>query len=159
MIEDEMKVVITYGTFDLFHVGHVRLLKRLSELGDKLIVGISLDEFNNLKGKKSFFSYEERAEIVSACKYVDFVFPECDWEQKRDDIIKYQADIFAMGEDWEGKFDFLNDICDVVYLPRTEDISTTEIKNKLSELKKDDLDNIENTLHSVIDIVRTLSNK
>ncbi|AWK81301.1 glycerol-3-phosphate cytidylyltransferase [Photobacterium damselae] len=153
------KIIITYGTFDLFHVGHVRLLKRLKSLGDKLIVGISSDEFNQLKGKQSFFSYQERSEIVSACQYVDVVFPEHNWEQKVNDITKYKADIFAMGEDWMGEFDFLKEHCEVVYLPRTENISTTDIKNKLSQIKKNDLDQIENTLHSVIDIVRTLSNK
>lgn len=152
-----MKVVITYGTFDLFHVGHIRLLKRLSELGDKLIVGISSDEFNHSKGKKSFFSYEERAEIVQSCRYVDEVFPEHCWEQKIDDIKKYQADIFAMGDDWEGKFDFLSEQCDVVYLPRTEDISTTDIKTKLSSLNSDKLESIENSLHDVISIVKAMS--
>ena len=100
-----MKTVITYGTFDLFHVGHIRLLKRLRALGDKLIVGISTDEFNALKGKKSFFSYEERAEIIESCKYVTVVFPEKNWQQKKSDIAKYNADVFAMGDDWQGKFD------------------------------------------------------
>lgn len=152
-----MKVVITYGTFDLFHVGHIRLLERLSNLGDKLVVGISSDEFNDLKGKSSFFSYEERAEIVRACRYVDDVFPEHAWEQKRVDIEKYNASIFAMGDDWTGKFDDLQDICDVVYLPRTEDISTTKIKNMLSTLKKSELDKIESSLHNVIEIVKAMS--
>lgn len=154
-----MKVVITYGTFDLYHVGHIRLLKRLSEQGDKLIVGISSDEFNLSKGKKSFFSYEERAEIVQSCRYVDEVFPENCWEQKIDDIKKYNADIFAMGDDWEGKFDFLADTCQVVYLPRTEDISTTDIKTKLSNLDLDKLESIENSLHDVISIVKAMSAK
>ncbi len=131
-----MKTVITYGTFDLFHVGHIRLLKRLKELGDKLVVGISSDEFNAIKKKQAFFSYEERAEIVAACQYVDEVFPEHEWEQKRSDIKKYKADIFAMGDDWSGKFDDLNDICQVVYLSRTDNISTTKIKNTLSSLNK-----------------------
>ncbi|HEQ3516416.1 TPA: adenylyltransferase/cytidyltransferase family protein [Vibrio cholerae] len=152
-----MKVVITYGTFDLFHVGHVRLLKRLREIGDKLIVGISSDEFNEVKGKKSFFSYEERAEIVAACKYVDHVFPEHDWGQKQDDIKKYGVSIFAMGNDWEGKFDFLSDLCEVRYLHRTEDISTTKIKKNLSSLSKNELDKIERSLHDVIEIVKTMS--
>lgn len=154
-----MKVVITYGTFDLFHVGHIRLLKRLKALGDKLVVGISSDEFNDLKGKKSFFSYEERAEILLACKYVDEVFPECNWEQKPLDIKKYSADIFAMGDDWKGKFDDLNSICEVVYLPRTEDISTTKTKKTLLGLKNSDLEKIESSLHDVINIVKTLSVK
>ncbi|EOA6574748.1 adenylyltransferase/cytidyltransferase family protein [Vibrio cholerae] len=152
-----MKTVITYGTFDLFHVGHVRLLKRLSELGERLIVGISSDEFNELKGKKSFFSYEERAEIVLSSKYVDFVFPENSWEQKREDIIKYNAHLFAMGDDWIGKFDSLMDICDVVYLPRTEDISTTKIKKTLSNIHVAELDKIESSLHDIISVVKAIS--
>ncbi|PMO41098.1 glycerol-3-phosphate cytidylyltransferase [Vibrio sp. 10N.222.52.B12] len=152
-----MKTVITYGTFDLFHVGHVRLLKRLSELGDRLVVGISSDEFNELKGKKSFFSYAERAEIVAACQYVNEVFPEHDWEQKQSDVQRFNADIFAMGDDWEGKFDFLSEYCEVVYLPRTENVSTTDIKKKLSSLKKTDLDKIESSLHNVIEIVKAMT--
>lgn len=154
-----MKTIITYGTFDLFHVGHVRLLKRLSELGDQLIVGISSDEFNLLKGKNSFFSYEERSEIVTSCKYVTNVFPEHDWKQKREDIIKFKADIFAMGDDWEGKFDDLSNVCKVVYLPRTEYVSTTQIKNNLSKVDSAELDRIESSLHDVISIVKSLSLK
>lgn len=152
-----MTTVITYGTFDLFHVGHVRLLRRLSELGDRLIVGISTDQFNDIKGKKSFCSYEERAEIVQSCKYVDYVFPENNWEQKIVDIKKYNADIFAIGDDWQGKFDELNEFCEVLYLSRTENISTTQIKKKLSELNKDKLDTIESSLHDVIEIVKAMS--
>ncbi|MGR5519469.1 adenylyltransferase/cytidyltransferase family protein [Vibrio sp. PNB22_4_2] len=152
-----MKTVITYGTFDLFHVGHVRLLKRLSELGDQLVVGISSDEFNEVKGKSSFFSYEERAEIVAACGYVDEVFPEHHWEQKKDDILRFSADIFAMGDDWEGKFDDLSEFCDVVYLQRTEDVSTTQIKQTLSTLNRSKLEDIEHSLHDVISIVKAMS--
>lgn len=152
-----MKIVITYGTFDLFHVGHIRLLKRLSELGDKLIVGISSDSFNELKGKKSFFSYEERAEIVAACKYVDEVFPENYWEQKLEDIKKYDASVFAMGSDWKGKFDYLSDLCEVIYLPRSENISTTQIKKTLSSMNRNELEKIERSLHDVIEIVKTMS--
>lgn len=154
-----MKTIITYGTFDLFHVGHVRLLKRLSELGDQLIVGVSSDEFNLSKGKNSFFSYDERAEIVSSCKYVTSVFPEHCWKQKREDIIKYKADIFAMGDDWEGKFDNLSNSCKIVYLPRTEYVSTTQIKNSLSKVDSAELDRIESSLHDVISIVKSLSVK
>lgn len=154
-----MKVVITYGTFDLFHVGHIRLLKRLRALGDRLFVGISSDEFNTQKGKNSFFSFEERAEILESCKYVSKVFPEHNWQQKRSDIIKYEASIFAMGDDWKGKFDDLSDLCKVVYLPRTEDISTTEIKTALSKVNTDELDKIESSLHDVINIVKSLSLK
>jgi len=159
MNKTAQKIVITYGTFDLFHVGHIRLLKRLRALGDQLIVGISSDEFNSIKGKKSFFSYDERAEIVESCKYVTSVFPEHHWEQKREDIVKNNATIFAMGDDWEGKFDDLGDLCEVVYLPRTEDISTTEIKNALSKVNVAELDKIESSLHDVINIVKTLSLK
>ncbi|EEF16039.1 glycerol-3-phosphate cytidylyltransferase [Actinobacillus minor 202] len=151
-------VVITYGTFDLFHIGHVRLLKRLRALGDKLIVGLSSDEFNAIKGKKSFFSYEERKEILLSCKYVDEVFPEHNWEQKIDDVQKYQADIFGMGNDWVGKFDELNAYCRVVYLERTEDISTTEIKNNLSRITPKQCQELESSLHSALDIIKTVSN-
>ncbi|HHB1597062.1 TPA: adenylyltransferase/cytidyltransferase family protein, partial [Vibrio campbellii] len=143
-------------TFDLFHVGHIRLLKRLRSLGDKLVVGISTDDFNRKKGKQSFFSYDERSEILRACRYVDDVFPEENWDQKKHDILKYEAKIFAMGDDWQGKFDELNDICEVVYLARTKEISTTEIKRKLSTIKGDDLDKIESSLHTVIEIVKSL---
>lgn len=152
-----MIVVITYGTFDLFHVGHVRLLKRLKELGSKLIVGISSDEFNKVKGKNSFFSYEERAEIVSSCRYVDGVFPEHTWEQKRSDILKYKASILGMGDDWEGKFDDFNDICSVVYLERTENVSSTKIKKSLSAVTSEDIVKIEDQLHGLISIVKSLA--
>lgn len=151
-----MKVVITYGTFDLFHVGHVRLLERLSKLGDKLIVGISSDEFNKLKGKESFFSYEERAEIVKSCKFVDDVFPEHEWEQKKEDVLKYNASVFAMGDDWYGKFDFLKEHCDVLYLPRTEKISTTNIKERLASIKECDINLIETTLLDTIKLLRNM---
>jgi glycerol-3-phosphate cytidylyltransferase len=103
-----MTNVITYGTFDLFHVGHVRLLQRLRSLGDRLIVGCSTDEFNDIKGKKSVIRYNERAEILSSCKYVDLVIPETTWEQKCSDIQKHDVRIFAMGDDWVGKFDHLS---------------------------------------------------
>ena len=126
-----MKTVITYGTFDLFHVGHVRLLKRLKSMGDKLVVGCSTDEFNALKGKKTVIQYAHRLEILLACRYVDKVIPEYSWEQKRLDIEKESADIFAMGDDWVGKFDELSNICDVIYLPRTDNVSSSEIKKKL----------------------------
>ncbi|MFX1410734.1 MAG: glycerol-3-phosphate cytidylyltransferase [Promethearchaeota archaeon] len=123
-----MMNVITYGTFDLFHYGHLRLLKRAKELGDKLIVAVSSDEFNKIKGKDCVYSYEHRSKIVEAIKYVDKVIPERSWEQKRNDIKKYHIDIFVMGDDWKGKFDDLKDLCKVVYLPRTPGISTTDLK-------------------------------
>ncbi|MBM7560127.1 glycerol-3-phosphate cytidylyltransferase [Marinitoga litoralis] len=131
-----MRTVITYGTFDLFHIGHLRLLQRAKELGDKLIVAVSTDEFNQLKGKKSIIPYEQRAEIVKNIKCVDMVIPENNWEQKIEDIKKYNVDIFVMGEDWKGNFDFLKEYCEVVYLPRTEGISSTEIKNILQHISK-----------------------
>ncbi|MCW3171045.1 adenylyltransferase/cytidyltransferase family protein [Shewanella subflava] len=130
-----MKTIITYGTFDLFHFGHVRLFKRLKDLGDRLIVGVSTDEFNALKGKAAFFNYQQRIEIVEACKYVDMVIAETDWRQKRSDIIRLNADVFAIGDDWAGKFDDLNDICNVLYLERTQQISTTDIKNNLANTR------------------------
>ncbi len=121
--------VITYGTFDLFHLGHLRLLERAAALGDYLLVGISTDEFNwREKSKICVQSYEERAAIVSALKVVNEVFPEESWEQKVEDIKKYKADIFVMGDDWLGKFDFLKDYCQVTYLERTPGVSTSERK-------------------------------
>ncbi len=136
------KVVLTYGTFDLFHIGHLKLLKRLSELGDELIVAVSTDEFNELKGKKTIIPYEQRAEIVESIKYVNKVIPENSWAQKVEDIKEYGVDIFSMGHDWEGKFDELKEFCEVVYLPRTEGISSTELKgalNKISEINIQDI--------------------
>ena len=129
-----MKKVITYGTYDLLHYGHIALLKRAKALGDYLIVGLSTDEFNwNEKQKKSYFSYEERKAMLEAIRYVDEVIPEEGWDQKVKDVQKYGADIFVMGDDWKGKFDFLKDYCEVVYLPRTPEISTTKIKTELHE--------------------------
>ena len=125
------KTVITYGTFDMFHIGHLKLLKRLKNLGDELIVVVSSDEFNKSKGKKVMIPYAQRAEIVENIKCVDLVIPENNWEQKVTDVQKYNVDIFAMGNDWEGKFDFLKEYCDVVYLSRTENISTTKLKKSL----------------------------
>ncbi len=126
------KTVITYGTFDMFHIGHLRLLRRLADLGDKLIVAVSADEFNELKDKTVLIPYEQRAEIVRNIKCVDTVIPESTWEQKIDDINKYDVDIFAIGDDWKGKFDFLKEHCEVVYLERTKDISTTQLKKSLT---------------------------
>ncbi|EAG7334711.1 glycerol-3-phosphate cytidylyltransferase [Listeria monocytogenes] len=126
-----MKKVITYGTFDLLHWGHIHLLKRAKALGDYLIVAISSDEFNRIKHKEAYHSYEHRKLIIEAIRYVDEVITENNWEQKRDDIEKYGIDVFVMGDDWEGEFDFLKDVCEVVYLPRTEGISTSQIKDEL----------------------------
>ena len=128
-----MRKVITYGTFDMLHYGHINLLRRAKELGDFLIVAISTDEFNwNEKQKKSYFSYEQRKAMLDAIKYVDMVIPEENWEQKRSDIKKYNIDTFVIGDDWKGKFDFLEEEgCEVVYLSRTPDISTTQIKTDI----------------------------
>lgn len=123
-----MKKVITYGTFDLLHYGHINLLKRAKALGDYLVVAISSDEFNALKGKKSFFKFEERKLMLEAIKYVDEVIKEDNWEQKIEDVKKHNIDVFVIGDDWEGKFDFLKEYCEVIYLPRTPEISTTLIK-------------------------------
>lgn len=131
-----MKRVITYGTYDLLHWGHIRLLKRAKELGDYLIVALSTDEFNAIKGKKAYHNYEERKMMLEAIRYVDLVIPENNWNQKINDIKEYHADIFVMGDDWEGKFDELKEYCEVVYLPRTEGISTTKIKHDLEELNR-----------------------
>lgn len=123
-----MTTIITYGTFDLFHIGHLRLLDRASALGDRLVVGVSTDEFNLQKEKICVHPYEERAAIVSALRMVDEVFPESSWDQKVDDIKSFGADIFLMGSDWEGRFDYLRKYCNVVYLPRTPSVSTTNRK-------------------------------
>ena len=129
-----MKRVITYGTFDLLHYGHINLLKQAKELGDYLVVVLSTDEFNlNEKNKKSYFSYDKRKQLLEAIRYVDLVVPEESWEQKISDIKKYYIDIFAIGDDWKGKFDFLKDYCEVKYLPRTPEISTTKIKADMSK--------------------------
>ncbi len=120
--------VITYGTFDLIHRGHINILKRAKEMGDHLTVGLSSDEFDAIKKKKSYYTYAERRYILEAIKYVDDIIPEHHWEQKMDDIKKNKIDIFVMGDDWTGKFDFLKEYCEVVYLPRTEGISTSQVK-------------------------------
>lgn len=127
-----MKRIITYGTFDLLHYGHINLLRRAKALGDYLIVALSTDEFNlRSKNKKSYFSYEIRKQLLEAIRYVDLVIPEENWEQKKNDIKEYHIDTFVMGDDWKGKFDFLNNQCEVVYLERTPEISTTKIKEEL----------------------------
>ena len=129
-----MRRVITYGTFDLIHYGHINLLRRAKELGDYLIVALSTDEFNaNAKNKKCYFNYERRKQLLEAIRYVDLVIPEENWEQKKSDMHDYHIDTFVMGDDWEGKFDFLKDEgVEVVYLSRTPEISTTQIKSDLN---------------------------
>lgn len=128
-----MKRVITYGTFDLLHYGHINLLRRAKALGDYLIVALSTDEFNRVeKNKVCYFSYDERKLLLESIRYVDLVIPEEGWEQKRTDVHLYHVDTFVMGDDWTGKFDFLKEEgCEVVYLPRTPEISTTQIKQEL----------------------------
>lgn len=126
-----MKRVITYGTFDLLYWGHIRLLERARALGDYLIVATSTDQFNALKHKEAYHSFEHRKYILEAIRYVDKVIPETSWDQKIQDVKNYNIDIFVMGDDWKGQFDFLKDYCEVVYLPRTEGISTTKIKQDL----------------------------
>lgn len=127
-----MKRIITYGTFDLLHYGHINLLRRAKQQGDYLIVALSTDEFNlNSKNKVCYFSYEKRKALLEAIRYVDLVIPENHWDQKIDDVKLYHVDKFVMGDDWEGKFDFLKDHCEVIYLPRTPEISTTKIKEDI----------------------------
>ncbi len=130
-----MKRVITYGTFDLLHYGHINLLRRAKALGDYLIVALSTDEFNwEEKGKKCYFNYEQRKSLLEAIRYVDLVIPETSWEQKKIDVHDYHIDTFAIGGDWTGKFDFLEDEgVEVVYLLRTPEISTTQIKKDLNQ--------------------------
>ena len=130
-----MKMVITYGTFDLLHYGHINLLRRAKEYGDYLIVALSTDEFNwNEKQKKCYFSYEQRRKLLEAVRYVDLVIPECSWNQKRSDVHEYHIDTFVMGDDWKGRFDFLTqEGVEVVYLERTPEVSTTQIKNDLNQ--------------------------
>lgn len=130
-----MKKVLTYGTFDLLHNGHINLLKRAKNLGDHLTVAISSDEFNELKDKKAYHNFETRKIILDAIRYVDAVIPENDWEQKISDVVDNKIDIFVMGDDWAGKFDFLKDYCEVIYLPRTVGISTSKIKKDLLKVK------------------------
>lgn len=133
-----MKTVLTYGTFDLLHYGHIEILRRAKELtqGGKLIVAISSDEFNALKGKKAHMPFEKRKELVESIRYVDQVIAEDTWEQKKEDIKKYNVDIFVMGNDWEGKFDELKELCDVHYLPRTPSVSSTALRKIISELEE-----------------------
>lgn len=127
-----MKVIITYGTYDVLHAGHINLLRRARDLGDKLIVALSTDEFNQGKHKSALLSYANRKTVLEAIRYVDAVIPEETWEQKVLDIKKYNVDTFVIGDDWEGKFDFLKEHCNVIYLPRTEGVSSTEIRNDLN---------------------------
>ena len=143
-----MKRILTYGTYDLLHYGHINLLKRAKALGDYLIVALSTDDFNELKGKKAYHNYETRKKMLESIRYVDLVIPEDNWEQKIEDVKKYDVDIVVMGSDWAGseRFDYLKDYCEVVYLPRTEGVSTTKIKKELNlEEPKNGINQIPNT--------------
>ena len=137
------KKVITYGTFDMFHIGHLRLLKRLHDMYGYVIVALSTDEFNlKEKSKKTLIPFDQRKEILESIRYVDLVIPETSWDQKTTDVQKYNVDAFSIGDDWQGKFDFLKEFCEVVYLKRTQNISTTQLKKSLTNflsVPKDDL--------------------
>lgn len=148
-----MRYVITYGTFDLFHIGHLNLLERLKELGDYLIVGVSTDEFNAGKNKKTIIGFEDRLKIVQGLKCVDLAIPEVSWDQKIRDIQHYEIDVFGMGHDWQGHFDELKEYCEVVYLPRTEGISSTDLKNTLKILDKNHIDELKNALDTISTII------
>lgn len=126
------RTVITYGTFDVVHIGHINLLRRARELGDRLVVGLSTDEFNSRKHKSSLLNYANRKVVLEAIRYVDLVIPETSWEQKVDDVKQHRVATFVIGDDWEGKFDFLGEFCEVRYLPRTAEISSTSIKQTLA---------------------------
>lgn len=133
MFKRKYKTVLTYGTFDLLHFGHLELLRRLRNLGDRIIVGLSTDEFNSMKNKECVMTYEKRKHLLEILSYVDLVIPESDWDQKVDDVKNNDVDLFVMGDDWKGKFDFLKEHCEVLYLPRTDGISTTKLKTLLKK--------------------------
>ncbi len=143
-----MKRILTYGTFDLLHYGHIRILQRAKELGDYLVVALSTDEFNNIKGKKAYHSYETRKKMLEALRYVDLVIPENNWEQKVQDIKDYKIDVVVMGSDWadSDKFDYLKEHCELIFLDRTPGVSTTQIKNDLQ--LQDDVNGVDQVPHS-----------
>ena len=147
-----MKTVVTYGTFDLFHVGHVEMLRRARSLGDRLIVGCSTDEFNSAKGKQAIFKFEERAEILRSCRFVDHVFAEESWEQKVDDIKEKQVSIFTIGDDWLGQFDYLSEetSCVVTYLSRTPNISTTDVREVIQLLDREKMASVIHSVESLL---------
>jgi glycerol-3-phosphate cytidylyltransferase len=149
-----MKTILTYGTFDMFHYGHLRILKRAKKYGDRLIVGVSTDSFNDKKGKKTIVPFSQRKEIVENIKDVYKVIPENNWKQKTKDIKKYNVDVFIMGNDWKGKFDDLKKYCKVIYLPRTKKTSTTEMKSLFNSINEKSIKNIENSLEMLREIKR-----
>ena len=148
-----MKTILTYGTFDLFHIGHLRLLQRLRALGDRLVVGVSTDEFNHIKGKKTVVPFADRIAIIQSLQCVDLAIPETCWEQKTDDIRQHQVSIFGMGGDWEGRFDDLKAHCEVVYLPRTEGISSTHIRKTLKILDQTHIGELKQALDLISSII------
>lgn len=150
------KIVLTYGTFDLFHIGHLQLLRRLKELGNYLIVGVSTDEFNAQKNKRTIIPFEDRIEIVRNIKFVDMAIPEENWEQKQKDIKEYNVSIFGMGHDWTGKFDELSQLCEVTYLPRTPNISSTDIKKSLTPLDRSHIESLKQSLDVMASIIDQL---
>lgn len=150
------RIVLTYGTYDLFHIGHLRLLQRLHELGDRLVVGVSTDEFNLTKGKRSFIPYEHRAEIVASLAIVDSTFPEDRWDQKREDIQRLGAAVLGMGDDWVGRFDELGDICEVVYLPRTANVSSTALRQRLAPFGEAEREKLQAALEVMSDLLQSL---
>ena len=149
--------VLTYGTFDLFHVGHLRLLERLKSMGTYLAVGVSSDEFNAQKGKFSITPYEDRAAIVAACRFVDEVFPEHSWDQKRADVQRLGIDVFGMGSDWHGRFDDLQDLCRVVYLPRTDGVSSTALKGRIKGLNIESLETLRVAIETAQQVIARLA--
>lgn len=147
------KTILTYGTFDLFHIGHLRLLERLRTMGDRLVVGVSTDEFNASKGKKTVVPFADRLDIVRGLRCVDVAIAETCWEQKAQDIAEHQVSILGMGDDWAGKFDDLSSLCEVVYLPRTQGISTTDIRNQLRTLSPEHINELKHALDMMSAIV------
>ncbi len=150
------RVVLTYGTFDLFHYGHLRLLERCKSMGDKLVVGVSTDEFNREKGKKTIIPFSHRIELVRAIKYVDDCLEETSWDQKQQDILNLNASVLVMGSDWLGKFDHFRNLCKVEYLPRTTNISSSDIKYELNSTLIDELMRISGAVESMKTIVEAL---
>jgi glycerol-3-phosphate cytidylyltransferase len=153
-MEKAYRRAITYGTFDLFHYGHLQLLRRVADLADQLIVGVATDEFNVIKGKRSMIAYEQRAEIVASLRMVDAVIPERNWEQKREDIETHDVDLFVIGNDWAGEFDDLGDLCDVVYLPRTSGISSTEIRDAVHVFSPAEVERLHHALEAISEVIR-----
>lgn len=153
---ENVKRIVTYGTFDLFHIGHLRILERARDMGDQLFVGVSSDEFNAIKGKNSFFSYNNRAAIISSLRCVDHVFPEYSWDQKPSDFQKYKANVFVMGSDWTGKFDELSNLIQVHYLPRTEGISSSDIKKQLQKIDDKSLDSVKSAISLALNMLNEI---